>query len=123
MQMSIEEIKKIKKFLSLSKLKASTPIISLTVTFFPAEAGGVSGKKKLIAPRISEVIEARRKVLANELFLSQLIQLITKPATIQPIVPQTRSVENSFSGLLSCLKEIEFTKAKVGMYKIIYDNR
>ena len=42
------------------------------------------------------------------------------PAIIQPSVPSTRMVANSFCGFCICRKEMEFTSASVGMYTIMY---
>src|SRR5689334_1830097 len=120
MQMSIDEIKKIRKSRFFRRLKASNPIISPTVTFFPAEAGGVLGRKKENIPKSAEAIEAIINVLDNVFSFSQLSQPITKPATIQPIVPHTRIQANCFSVSVSWRKETELTSANVGMYKIMY---
>ncbi len=40
---------------------------------------------------------------------------IIQPATIHPTVPQTRMAGNCFSGLAIWLKEMAFTRARVGL--------
>ena len=42
-------------------------------------------------------------------------KLIHSPATIQPIVPHTRMLENSRDGSRNCRKATAFTSANVGM--------
>ena len=41
------------------------------------------------------------------------------PATIQPMVPSTRTAGNCFSGLVIWRNDTEFTRASVGMYRIM----
>ena len=41
------------------------------------------------------------------------------PATIHPMVPSTRTAGNCFSGLLIWRNDTEFTRASVGMYRIM----
>src|SRR5690606_20633290 len=82
--------------------------------------GGVFGKVKLNTPKTSEAIPAIKNVcFSNPSFIpcaeSQPKELMASPATIQPIVPQTRIPENDFSGLTSCLNDTELTSASVGM--------
>src|SRR5690606_7911355 len=119
--------KNTRKFLSLNNFIASRPIIdaseafSLSLTF----TGGVLGNTKLNNPRTNEAIDAIRKVFfrnpaatpSDESHLNK--NEIESPATTHPMVPHTLINEKSFSGLFICLNEIEFTKASVGIYKII----
>src|SRR5690606_12375472 len=86
--------------------------------------GGVFGRTKLNNPRMSEAMLAIRKVFLNKPSLtpaseSQPKKLMANPATIQPIVPQTRMLEKDFSGLSSWRKDTELTSAKVGIYRIM----
>src|SRR5688572_27261278 len=97
----MDEIKNIKKLLSLSNLIASQPTISAIVIFLPVEAGGVLGSMKLNTPSIAEAADAMRKVLANAFLASHENQPMVNPAIIQPTVPHTRNIENCFSGLSS----------------------
>src|SRR6185369_5140564 len=98
--MRIEQIKNTRKFLSFNKPIASRPMISLNVVLVPAFGGGVLGSVKLKIPSRAETAAVRRNVLISAPFFSQASQPIIKPATIQPIVPQTLMKENSFSGLV-----------------------
>src|SRR6478672_4258959 len=123
MQISREARKKIKKFLSFNRPMDSSPRISLKVVFVPALGGGVLGKEKLNNPRTTDRIADRRNVFTNVLFCSQASQPMINPARIQPMVPHTRMLENSFSGLFICLNDTAFTSARVGMYNIIYTSR
>ena len=41
------------------------------------------------------------------------------PATIQPMVPSTRTAGNCFSGLVIWRNDTELTNASVGMYRIM----
>ena len=127
MQIRMEAIKNKAKFLSFNSFRASSPSISEILTLVPgATLGGVFGRVKLKIPKINEAIEAIKKVFRNkppftaDCASHKKTKLIASPATIQPMVPQTLILENSFSGSLIWLNEIEFTKASVGIYKIIY---
>src|SRR6476659_1820068 len=117
--MSKEEIKKTRKFLSFNKPIESSQIISPKLVFVPAFGGGVSGNVKLKMPSASDAIAVSLNVLTNELVCSQAIHPIIKPATIQPRVPNTRMFAKSFSALVTCLNEIAFTNASVGIYNIM----
>nr|WP_240811205.1 hypothetical protein [Brachybacterium sp. SGAir0954] len=55
------------------------------------------------------------KVFASAPPASQPSQPMSRPAMIQPIVPNTRIDGNCFSGLARRRKEIEFASARVGM--------
>src|SRR6476620_4457295 len=109
MQISNEEIKKIRKFLSFKSLSASTPMISPKLVFVPAFGGGVLGRVKLKIPRTRERIDAIRNVFSSDAFFPHASHPIKKHATIQPMVPHTLILENSFSGLFICLNETAFT--------------
>ena len=70
-------------------------------------------------PKISEAIAAILKVRVSCPHCSQPSQPMISPATIQPIVPSTRTAGNCRSGSLICRNDTEFTSARVGMYKIM----
>lgn len=88
MQISIDEIKNIRKFLSFNKPNASSPIISPKDTFLPDDDGGVSGRKKLNKPSNKEAIAANRNVFINRFDCSHPSLSMNSPATIHPMVPK-----------------------------------
>ena len=93
--------------------------MSRTVAFSPRRVGGVAGSRKLNTPRISDATAAIRKVCASCPSCSQANQPMITPATIQPMVPSTRTAGNCFSGLVIWRNDTEFTRASVGMYRIM----
>ena len=121
MQISIEERKNTKKFRSFKRPKASSPIIWEMLDFSPFAEGGVFGRVKLNRPSTKEAIEVIKNVCdkAPEAMFSMeshpKVKLMSRPATIQPIVPQTLMNGKSFEGSFICRKETEFTSAKVGI--------
>jgi hypothetical protein len=115
MQINMEQIKKMRKFLSFNNPNASRPMISEKFALVPALGGGVCGKVKLNNPNAAETIAVRRNVLTSAPSFSQASHPMINPATIHPIVPHTLISENCFSGLAICLNETEFTNASVGI--------
>ncbi|MNR01169.1 hypothetical protein D3C85_1169650 [compost metagenome] len=87
--------------------------------FSPFLTGGVLGRAKLNKPNNTEAAAAILKVRTRFPSCSQFSHPITIPAIIHPIVPNTLIEGNSFPGFFICLKEMEFTNAKVGMNAII----
>src|SRR5690554_3688395 len=83
--------------------------------------GGVGGRKKLKTPNARELIldiknVFRKSPSASDSAVSQRnAKLISKPATIHPIVPQILIALNSFDGSFICSKETELTSASVGI--------
>jgi len=125
-QMSTDEIKKIRKFLPFNNASASSPRISRKVTFSPLLLGGVLGRVKLKSPSAAEAMDTIKKVYlsipsARASGASHAnTRLITKPEMIHPSVPNTRMPGNCFSGSFIWKKEMELTRARVGIYMIIY---
>src|SRR5688572_1163936 len=115
MQINVDAIKNTRKFLLFKRPSASRPIISPKLALVPALGGGVFGNEKLNRPNAADTPAAIRKVCSRVPFFSSASQPMSKPATIQPIVPHNLIKENSFSGLFICLKEIAFTNASVGI--------
>src|SRR5690554_1065272 len=105
---------------------ASSPRICDTDCFSPLTTfGGVGGRKKLKTPNTRELILDIKKVFrkspaARDSEVSQRnAKLISKPATIHPIVPHTLTALNSFEGSFICSKETELTRARVGINRTI----
>src|SRR6056297_2376806 len=106
-------MKNTKKLRSLSSPSASSPSISERLTFSSFAEGGVFGKVKLKTPKTTEAIAVIKKVWdrAPEAMLAMESQpkakLMSRPATIQPIVPHTRINGKSFEGSFICRKDTE----------------
>ncbi len=97
---------------SFISFRASRPRTSPTVTLRPSDLGGVWGRKKAKTPSSAEQAAAMRSGAA---WSSMAISPIIQPATIHPTVPYTRTAGNCFSGLAIWLKEMAFTRARVGL--------
>ena len=118
-----------RKFLSFNNFSASNPKTSDTFISVPfAIFGGVLGKVKLNIPKISEAMEASRNVFFIKPAFTlceeshKKTKLMASPATIQPIVPQTRIGGNCFSVFVIWLNDMEFTKASVGINQQVIKN-
>jgi hypothetical protein len=72
----------------------------------------VWGRTNAKSPSRAEHTAAMRRGLA---WSSMASNPIIQPATIHPTVPQTRMAGNCFSGLAIWLKEMAFTRARVGL--------
>ena len=120
MQIRIEARKKVAKPRSLSICRASRPSRRLRPVCWPG-TGGVAGRLKLYRPSSSEAPAQSRKVLrsapsAMACWASQAnTKLITRPATIQPSVPHTRTRENCAAGSLNWRNATALTSPRVGM--------
>ena len=118
--MATEARKNIRYERFLSIPMASNPKMSPRLLLPSFRMGGVGGNAKLNAPSSAEAPAAMRKVSTKWPPCSQLSQPMVRPAIIQPSVPSTRMLANSFCGFCICRKEMELTSASVGMYKIMY---
>ena len=92
MHIKSELTTKIKNDVSLRRLSAFKPRISLIVTFWPVDFGGVLGKKKQYIPM---TIEAPAAIFKGMDVSSIFNKATSQPAAIQPIVPRTRILGNS----------------------------
>ena len=97
---------------SFRSWSASRPSTSRTVTFRPSDLGGVWGSAKEKTPRTAEQTAA---ILRGVAVASSFKNPTRRPARIQPTVPKTRMAGNCFSGLVIWLKEMAFTRARVGL--------
>src|SRR6476619_8569023 len=124
MQISTDETKNTRQFRSRSSFNASRHNAARSENPFLITVGGVAGKVRLKMASSSDITAPIRNVLrsappATASCESQWnTKLITSPATIQPIVPHTRTNENCREGSASWRNEIELTRASVGMYEI-----
>src|SRR6185312_13977569 len=100
--------------LSLSSESASRPNTSRAVIFLPAAWGGVCGSAN---ENISNTIDAAAANCSGTAVASSLRMPTMSPATIQPMVPKTRTSGNSRVGSLMWSNEIELVSASVGMYQ------
>ena len=88
-------MKNTKKDLSFNNTNASFPKMAPIEDGVPAAFGGVLGNAKLNKPKTAEIPAATIKVPS---VFSIPNWLITKPAAIQPKVPNTRIQGNCFPG-------------------------
>src|SRR6187399_2035854 len=121
MQIRMEAMKNTVNDRFLKSTKASLPSIWANVVFVPLAFGGVSGKKKLRKPNITDATAAILKVNASWSGPILKTLSISQPVTIQPIVPNTRIFANCLVVSLICLKATEFTSANVGAKQSEYN--
>src|SRR5688572_1075178 len=127
MQISTDDTKNNRKLRSRSSLSASRPSAARSEKPFDrSTVGGVAGSERLNKPNKADITAPIKNVLrkapcAADSAASHLnTRLISRPATIHPAVPHTRTNENCRDGSASWRNEIEFTSASVGMYAIMY---
>ena len=65
--------------------------------------------------KTARAMEAAAAIRSGVAVASTPMNPTLRPATIQPMVPKTRTEGNCFSGLAIWLNEIAFTRARVGL--------
>src|SRR3990170_5259246 len=109
---------KTRKFRSFIIFKASRKAQGFTPSF----RGGVWGNENAWTPMMMEKPPARRSI--SPLKARPLVdwapirhRVRRYPAAIQPTVPQTRILPNSFSEFWRLMKAMELVRARVGAYR------
>src|SRR6187401_2906654 len=112
--MSTDEMKNIRKDLSLNNTKASAPRICAMEDELPLAFGGVSGSIKLRRPIANDAAAAILKVVDNWSVVRLRTLSIIHPVAIHPMVPSTRIEANSLLGSCICLNATALANASVG---------